>query len=394
MADYLFERFPAIDFDGRPVGIIVAKSTWIVGEDRVLRPSPEPEPVLFADVLLDGDDPTKSPALMESDSALVKDRTDVVIHAVAHAPEGRPVSSFDAEVVVGRFRRTLRLFGPRSASWRGSGKEARSGEGRTLPLFSDPAPVARVPVDAAHAYGGVARYRLPGGEDVLDIPSPVNPFGRGYCVQNSPEGVDGLALPQVEDPGRLLTPESLVRDLTRPDEVPYPAGLGVFGRSWYPRMAWAGVMPHDRDRVRDQLRDQAKKLDPAKDAETIAMLNEYDPPILAREFFQCAYPGMAAPLLAGDESVTLRNLSPEGGLSFNLPGRAPVIRIDRGGGFRGVPSVLDTLVFQVDARRLVLAWRARVPLEGDPGLEAFPLMPVEIEDADVATARRVSSDPA
>jgi hypothetical protein len=249
-----------------------------------------------------------------------------------------------------------------------------------------------VPVDAHHAYGGVARFRVPGGDEVLEIPSPVNPFGRGYCVQNSPEGVDGVPLPQVEDPAALLTPETFVCDLARPEEAPTPAGLGVYGRSWYPRMAWAGVMPHEREHVRSLLREQAAKLDPVKDADAAAMLREYDPPVLAPEFFQCAFPGMAVPLLAGDEAVTLRNLTPSGTLAFNLPGRAPRIRLDRGAGLQDVPSALDTLIFLADPPRLVLVWRARVPLVDGAEGERFSTMPIQVEDVDLATARRAGGE--
>lgn len=391
--DWQHLRFPALDLDGTLVGVVVAKAAFTVGEDRVARPADEPEPVRVADVLLEGDDPSLSPARLEADLAVRKDRTDVVIRAVAHAPGGKPAASFDAEVVVGRHRKRIRVLGPRQALYRGPARPSLKDPVKAVPLFTDPAPVLRVPVLPSLAYGGVARFRVPGTEDVLEVPCPANPFGRGYCVQNSPEGLEGLALPQLEDPDHLLTPETLVRDLSAPESLPWPAVLTPYGRSWYPRSSYAGVPAYDAPRVRDQVRSQADALDPEQDADAIAMLREYEPPILAPEFHQCAAPGLALPLLAGDESVTLRNLSPEGALSFNLPGRAPRVRVGEGDDARRVPMVLDTVCFDVETGRLELTFRGRLALSGPEAADAFPGGPATVEDVDLATALRDASPP-
>jgi hypothetical protein len=385
--------FPAQEPDGTVVGVVVAKGTFTVGEDRVPRPAEDPEPVRLADALFEGEDPSVSPVRLESDLVARKDRTDVVVKAVAHAPGGRPAASFDAEVVVGRHRKRIRVMGPRQALYRGPARPSLKDPVKALPLFTEPAPVARVPVTPFLAYGGVARFRVPGTEDVLDLPCPANPFGRGYCVQNSPEGLEGLALPQIEDPENLLTPETLVRDLATPESVPWPAVLTPFGRAWYPRSSYAGVPPHDVPRVRDLVRAQADGLDPEKDADAIAMLREYEPPVLAPEFHQCAAPGLAVPLLAGDESVTLRNLSPDGTLSFNLPGRAPLVRVGTGDDARTVPMDLDTVAFDAETGRLELTFRGRLPLPTPEAVDAFPGAPVALEDVDLARARREGIPP-
>ena len=46
--------------------VVIAKRTFVLGEDRVLRPADDPDPVLFADELFDGDDPAKSPVKFRS----------------------------------------------------------------------------------------------------------------------------------------------------------------------------------------------------------------------------------------------------------------------------------------------------------------------------------------
>lgn len=385
---YEVERFTGVDFDGGSVGIILAKVTYSLGEDRVFEPAEDAESIRFAPCFRDEAEPTASPILFDSDSALVKPRTDFVVHGTAFAPKGRPVGSFDVEVVVGRQRRVLRVFGPRKASYRPARKTKKKTEYRP-PAFSESTPVTKVPLDFTRAYGGVARYRVPEGDEVIEIPCPSNPLGRGYCVQNSPEGLDGLELPQVENPDALLTPENLIRSIGSPEDLPVPAGFGVYGPAWYPRVAYAGIMPHDMEEARARMREQASQLDPETDAATIAMLEDYDPPGMAPEFFQSAAPGMTFPYLDGDESVTLTNLTPSGLIAFNLPGRRPLVRLDREEGPLSLAADLDTVVFLVDEMRLVLTFRARCALTGPGETEEFPSRTMEIEDLDTKEYRRV-----
>jgi len=381
------ERVPFLDFDGKLIGVFVLKACWVVGEDRVLRPADEPEPVLFADRLVEGDDPSKSPVLFEADVVPRKPRTDVVVHGTAYAPSGSPVPTFDCEVVIANYRRRLRIFGPRYARWQKPAKETKRETIYTPPLFTDPEPVLRVPLTWENAYGGVAAFASPDGE-VIDVPCPVNPFGKGYCVQNSPQGVEGRLLPLIEDPAHLLTPENFVRDLGAPEALPLPAGFGFYGRGWYPRVAYVGVMPHEVENVKKQMREQAAKLDPEKDAAAIAMLQNYDPPVMDPAFYQAAAPGMSFPYLAGDESVAIHHMTPSGFLGFNLPGVVPLLRVDRGGGFAPVPVVLDTVVFQVEEMRLCETFRGHIKLASPEEADLLPTMPMQVEPVSVLEYRR------
>ncbi len=389
---YELERLALQGLDGGLVGLVVAKKAWTIGEDRVLRPSAEPEPVLFANALESGDDPTASPVRLEADTALLKPKADLVVIGTAYAPGGDPAASFEVGVTFQSFRRTLRVFGPRRAVYRKPARETKKEVVYSPPLFTDPTPVRRVAMSFTNSYGGVARYRLPDSEDVLEIPCPCNPFGKGYCVQNSPEGLDGLELPQIEDPAALLTPETLVREIGAPENLPLPAGFGFYGSGWYPRVAYAGVLPHEVDRVRAQVREQAAGLDPEKDAAAIAMLSDFDPPVLAPEFFQGAAPGMAIPFPRGGESVALHNLSPTGHLAFNLPGVRPLVTLDLGRGPEVVPMVLDTVVILPDEMRLLLTFRGRVSLGGPEQAETLPTAPLTLRETSVGDYERALAD--
>jgi len=369
--DWTTFRFCAVDLDGSPLGVVIAKAAFLVGEDRIPRPHPEPAVIREADVPWEGDDPAAVPLRAESDLAFRKDQADVVVLATAHAPGGTAVPQFDVEVGIGRHRRVLRVFGARQAVYRGPANPSLKKPVEDLPRFTDPEPVRKVPVTPWAAYGGTARFRVPGTDTVVEVPCPTNPFGRGYCIQNSPEGLDGLWLPQVEDPERLLTPETLVQEIGTPETVPWPALLGPYGRAWYPRAAFAGVPPYDAPRVRDLVRAQADSLDPEADAAAIAMLREYEPPLLAPEFFQCGAPGLVFPRLQGDEVFLLRNLTPDGYLVFNLPGVRPQVVVGEGTEAREVPVALDTLGFDTESMRLELTFRGRVVLESPEAGGAF-----------------------
>jgi hypothetical protein len=383
VVEYGIQVLPAFDFEGRAVAVVVAKASWTVGEDRIPRPSEAPEPVLLADVLVEGDDPRVSPILLESDAALLKQKTDLVIHGTAHAPDQQAAPTFDVSVSLAGQRRTLLVHGPRRAVW-----QKPSGKKPTAPVFTSPTPIRRVAVDFRNAYGGMARFRIPDTDDVFEVPCPVNPLGKGYCIQNSPEALEGLELPQIEDPETPITPETLVRIPGDMDTLPVAAGFGVYGSAWIPRMAWFGVMPHDVLRVKATIADQIKALDPVKDLAAIEMMRDYDPPILAPEYFQASAPGMAFPLLAGDEPLILGNMSPSGFMGFDLPGRAPILRLDRGDGPMVVPMVLDTVAFLADEGRLLQTWRGRVVLSGPDEFDRLPAMPVDVRDGTPAEARR------
>jgi len=82
----------------------------------------------------------------------------------------------------------------------------------------------------------------------LDAASPYlyprNPCGRGYLVEATPEGFAGLRLPQLEDPGDPLTAARLAdSSIARWQRLPLPWSTGWVNYSWYPRIAFLGVVP-------------------------------------------------------------------------------------------------------------------------------------------------------
>ena len=139
MVEYVIARFSAVAPEGTLVGVVVARCDYLIGEDRVLRPSPEPSPVRFADRFFSGDD-LVDPVILESDTVAYKGLTDVVVLAVAYAPGGRPVPAFDVSVAVGRHSRVLTVCGPRHVVYRGPANPSLKEPVSTLPAFSEPEP--------------------------------------------------------------------------------------------------------------------------------------------------------------------------------------------------------------------------------------------------------------
>jgi hypothetical protein len=94
-------------------------------------------------------------------------------------------------------------------------------------------------------------------------------------------------------------------------------------------------------------------------------------PVVDFRFFNGASPGLSLPYLAGDETVSLTHLTPEGNLSFQLPGDRPAITLDLGDGVQEEPVVLHTVQIRADDGAVDLVWRAAFPY---PGLDWLPEM--------------------
>jgi hypothetical protein len=119
--------------------------------------------------------------------------------------------------------------------------------------------------------------------------------------------------------------------------------FGPVGRSWQPRIKWAGTY------------DQ-KWLD-----EKFPFLpDDFD-----ERYYQCAAEDQQTDYLEGGEVVELVNLTPRGQTVFKLPGhlRLPVVFFLRTGETREVSVLVDTLVLESDQGRFLLSWRASIPLQ-------------------------------
>ena len=248
-----------------------------------------------------GPEPATSSVRFESDACPTKPGTDVVL--VGHAYAGaRRQATVDVGLRVGKLQKVVRVTGDRI--W------ARAA--LTWVMSSPPVAFERLPLVYERAFGGVDRSdpAQPSGDDR-------NPVGTGFAAAARKERLEGLRLPNLEDPRHPIKTWS---------DRPPVAGFGVVGRGWIPRRSLGGT---------------------------------YDP----RFFNGAPADQVAVPHLRGGEPVSLSNCSPDGVLSFELPRIALSITIDWAAGPQAqeVPPVLDTVILDPDERRIVMSWRSTFP---------------------------------
>jgi hypothetical protein len=304
------------------------------------------QPFALVDRYHDDADPEMGCVAFESECAPYKLATDVVVVGDAHAP-GEPVQAMNVSVEIASIRRTLRVTGDRFCSHRSNGP----------PVFSDPLPFTRMPIRYTRAYGGRDATSIP----ELEFAYPRNSIGRGVVLANDRDLVEGLPLPNVEDPDDLLTPERvLLGDAEAWVEQPRPAGFGWYHKTWYPRAFFAGVLPAFA--FPGTVTPEERRGLVAEDH--IALAWAFKTPSFDLRFLSGASPGLAVPFLKGNERVSLRGLTADGALTFRLPDDRPAIALDLGAGPTTLEPVLHTLLICPDERRCDLIWRGSLDYPG------------------------------
>lgn len=334
--------------DGGHVLAVLLKRSYAIRAGEACRRAPDDQPLNAGDVFWDT--PMNSSVRMESDFVPYKPQTDVVLIGRAHAPGGRAAAECPTALQVGACSKRIVVTGERRAGFTSAS---------TPPVFSDPQPFVSMGLRYERAYGGTDVH-----SDTSTIyPYPRNPRGRGFAVANARAAVEGLALPNLEDPADRLTPERLcVGDYARWSGQPLPAGYGWFPRIWQPRALLAGILPADRATERE-LRAAYAKLVPAEHREAYV---RHGLPDMNFDFFNGASAGLTLPFgaLRPGETVRTLNLAPEGRLDFMLPGDAPRLGLDIGSGVEAPQTVLHTVQIRLEERELDLVWRAAVPYPG------------------------------
>jgi hypothetical protein len=343
---------PGQDADRQPIFSVLVKRTYEI-VDHALSRLPETKPFRVVDEYHENGDAEWASIRHETEDFPWKLATDVVFIGKAHAPGGEPRHVLDVSLEVAGTLKTIRVVGDRQAEYTG---------GR--PSFTDPIPFTEMDLRYERAYGGKDFFSIPN----LPFYYPRNFVGTGLVIANTEETVQGLRLPNLEDPYEPLTPEMLV--LESPDNwnaQPLPQGFGWFHRAWYPRSSFVGAYP------------PFVKLDEAMKEEELGLVPE-NQIVLARQmklpsfdvrFNNGASTGLALPYLSGDERVTLTHLTPEKVDWFDLPGDVPAMTLDIGFGETALDPVLHTVSIEGEEQRVVMIWRGALPY---PGVDWLPEM--------------------
>jgi hypothetical protein len=291
---------------------------------------------------------------LENDLAPYKLATDVVVVGTARTASGQPVAQLDASVEVGRFKKTIRVVGDRHCHF-------RAGQ---PPIFSEPAPFTEMEVRYDRAYGGKDEKSVP----PIEFSYPRNTMGVGLAVKNVKEAVEGLRLPNIEDPNNLLTPDNIILgELDRWNQQPLPQGFGWFQKTWYPRCSFVGSMPGYVD-VDEVMREELLNWVPKRQ---VALSRQFRLPSFDVRFNNGGSWGLIVPFLEGSERVTVDGLTTGGPLSFDLPGERPAMSLDIGLGEAALKTVLHTVLVRVDDGEVDLIWRGALEY---PGVDWLPEM--------------------
>lgn len=298
------------DPDGIDAIWAIVKGSFTIGESLGVAESQVP--IALADVHVG--EPAESSVATPSDVGLRKPGTDVLLLGHAYAPQGRRTREMEVALRVGAVSKRVRVYGDRV--W---------ASGFVRSTISAPEPFQKMPLVWERAFGGT---------DVVEGRTPQthgegrNPVGAGFRVKNGRKPLDGLKLPNLEEPRTLISSW---------DDRPAPACFAPICAHWEPRRSYAGTYDERWQRSR------APYL-PA----------DFDP-----RFFQIAPPDLVTRgHLRGDESIEVRGANPSGLVQCRLPGRRVEVIFSVDGQDVQQTADLDTVLIEPDATRVVLVWRA------------------------------------
>ncbi|NOQ63958.1 MAG: DUF2169 domain-containing protein [Methyloprofundus sp.] len=302
---------------GRELLVVVVKGTFTIpqhGEEAKL--AEEQIPLIEADTCT-GEAGFSAP-IYEADYAPIKAKCDVLLLGSAYAPQGEPAHKVQVGIKLGDFSKTLIVTGARQ--WTDKGKiDPNSCEEFTVMPFS-----------YDNAYGGLDNFHTDESKHSAYMP---NPIGKGFYLRQGDKPLEGIPVPQTEDPKQAIT--KLGED--------YQAmALGSIGRGWAERIQYAGT--YDQDWI-----DNCAPFLPA----------DFNP-----AYYQFAPEDQQIPYPIGGEEVILINLTPAGRTEFKLPKIAmPVVFFPTKGEQHKTEAVLDTIVIEADKGVFSMTWRTHIPLK-------------------------------
>jgi hypothetical protein len=265
-------------------------------------------------------DPTRSATLVESDYVLEKPYCDVLLNGAAHAPRGQPVERIAVGLQVGGWRKSFAVCGNRV--WRGAAVGYSP---------SDPEPFTRLPISYDNAFGGIDEGMRDPGQHRAYLP---NPAGRGWHHHIHRELLIGTPVCNTEE----------IRDPVRDPGGRYlPMAFGPVGRGSPSRIGYAGTY----------------------DQNWIDNVFPFLPGDFDSRYFQCAAEDQQIPHPRGGENVVLVNLTSDSRREFVLPPvEMPFVFFRRHERFV-TNGTMDTLLFEPEAERFAMVWRASLKFRRD-----------------------------
>jgi len=305
---------PGLDKYGHSSAVVIIKGSFTIDRSSVLVIAEEQQPMLPKDVFYG--DPNKTSVKYEADIAPIKMSPDVILVGHAYAPSDRPTSIIDASLQIGTHKKIIRVFGDRF--WQ---------RDNLIWQASRPQTFERIALTYENAFGGA----IPVVDNEAVEFCTFNPIGKGFAGSNGQALREGLPLPNLENPAHLI--QNLA-------DKPTPVGLGFIGRSWQPRVNYAGTY----DQAWQEERMPSLPLD-------------FD-----EKYYNGAHPDLqlAAPLIGGEEIVAT-NLNESGLIRFCVPRYRFTANVNIRGKSNTYQAAMDTVLIEPDIQQVQLTWRVAIP---------------------------------
>jgi hypothetical protein len=239
-----------------------------------------------------------------------KPKTDVIVLGKAKAPNGGSVRQMKVSLAVGTFRHSLAIFGDRTWERTAAGLRA-----------TEPLPFREMPITWPNAFGGIVP------SPTFDLAHPYNPAGKGFVLDE--KDAEGVALPNVEDPGNLVR---------APKDVPRTAGWGPY--------------PIDGGVRVEKLVDERGELLP---------FDVIEPWVMG-----WAHPDLIIDTPPAGAPIEVAGVTGAGPLTAAVPALPARVSLVLDEEIRLLEPRLDTLIVEAEERRLVARWRAAATFEMRP----------------------------
>ncbi len=291
---------------------VIVKATFIMGQQWSL--AEEQIPPQKADEYWG--EPGLSSIKALSDFHIGKNSTDILMQGNACALNHQEVKQLDVHLAVGEVHKTVRVFGDRQ--WVNG-------------LPSAPAPFQSMPLVYERAFGGQHQVN----ESTL-LAEERNLVGCGFAGQRSQAEMEGVALPNIEDPNQLI---QSIKD------TPIPAGFSPSCGYWSPRTQWAGTYDEAWQSTRAPY-----------------LPKDFDKRFLNAAHADLVYPGF----LQGGEAIVIKGMHQAGDIKLSVPR----VKINCNVILKGKPVPIrlniETLTLHPNQQRLSMVWLA--PYQCDKNL--------------------------
>ena len=292
---------------------VIVKATFLMGQQWRL--ADEQIPPQMGDEYWG--EPGESSIKALSDFHIGKVATDILMQGNACALNQQSVSQLDVSLSVGKVQKTVRVFGDRH--WQNG-------------VPSRPVPFQEMPLVYERSFGG--QYQVEGKDTI--IAEQRNLVGCGFVGKRTNREVEGLPVPNLEDPLHLINSTS---------DNPQPVGFSPTCGYWFPRNQWAGTYDDNWQTSRAP----------------------YLPEDFDKRFLNAAHPDLIYPgYLQGGEAISITGMHPDGSINLQVPYVKINCHVQLKSKLIPINLNIETLTIEPNIQQLSLVWSA--PFECDKNL--------------------------